>query len=181
MHRALFLIGGLLLYCVLQHSASVSGQDAPKKLPPQLVALIKGSADDFIKQFDKKKQGYLTKDDVPPFLAANFDKFDTNKDGKLDKGEVERMLQVLRKRLEAGGPPAKGDGPPLKGPGGLTGKSLADFDVLDKKADGRITRDMVKGTIYESLFDTIDTNKDGKIDRKEFEAYIKKAIEKDKK
>jgi hypothetical protein len=172
--RRLLLFIVLVFSCLsLEQAALVSSQEQPKKLPPQLAALAKGTADDFIKQFDKKKQGFLTKEDLPPGLAPLFEKFDSNGDGKLDKAEVERLLQALRKRLEAEGAATKGVG--------VTGKSLADFDVLDKKATGRISRDMVKGTPYEALFDLIDTNKDGQIDRKEFEAYIKKVTEKDKK
>ena len=40
--------------------------------------------------------------------------------------------------------------------------------------DGRLTREELKGTIYADHFDEIDTNKDGKIDPKEFRAYLKK-------
>jgi Ca2+-binding EF-hand superfamily protein len=152
-------------------SSPTSAQDAPKKVSPKVLELIKGSADDFIKEFDKGKKGYLTKEDVPPLIAANFAKFDTNGDGKLDKKEVEQMLVALRKRLaDQGGAPAT-----------VTGKSMADFDALDKKADGRITREMVKGTPYETVFDEIDTNKDGKLDRKEFAAWLKKQVDKEKK
>jgi Ca2+-binding EF-hand superfamily protein len=37
----------------------------------------------------------------------------------------------------------------------------------------------VEGTPIASIFDEIDTNKDGKIDRREFEAYYKKKLPKD--
>jgi Ca2+-binding EF-hand superfamily protein len=167
MARLLLLPALLVLCLVLGPSLPGDAQEPKKGLPPQFAALVKGSADEFIKQFDKKKQGYLTKEDMPPFLTQAFPKFDLNNDGKLDKKEVEAMLQVLRQRLAT------------EGSGGL-GKGMADFDVLDKKADGRITRDMVKGTAYEKIFDEIDTNKDGKLDRQEFEAYVKKQADKDK-
>jgi Ca2+-binding EF-hand superfamily protein len=49
-----------------------------------------------------------------------------------------------------------------------------DFDALDLNADGRLTRQELKGTRFAEVFEQIDTNKDGKIDRKEFEAYLKK-------
>ena len=37
-----------------------------------------------------------------------------------------------------------------------------------------LTPDELKGTPFAEHFDEIDTNKDGKIDRKEFEAYLRK-------
>ena len=67
-----------------------------------------------------------------------------------------------------GGKPGAG-GPAAQGP---------DFDALDKNADGRLTRDELKGTPYADKFEEIDTNKDGKIDKKEFAAYLKKQAEK---
>ncbi len=53
-----------------------------------------------------------------------------------------------------------------------------DFDALDLNADGRLTRDELKGTPYADKFDAMDTNKDGKIDRKEFAAYFRREAEK---
>src|SRR5436305_1094404 len=50
----------------------------------------------------------------------------------------------------------------------------------DKDADGRLTRDELKGTPWADRFDDIDANKDGKIDRKEFEAYLKRQEERKK-
>ncbi len=85
-------------------------QNDPKKLSPALINLINGSAEHFIKRFDRNKDGYLTKDELPPRLAAVFDKFDANSDDKLDKKEVQEMLVVLRRRLSInpGAPAAPG-------------------------------------------------------------------------
>src|SRR5207245_508188 len=93
-------------------------------------------------------------------LASNFDRLDTNKDGYLDRQE---LLRAIRMGLLGGGRPGGGDGRPG-----------VDFDALDKNADGRLTRQELKGTPYFDKFDDIDTNKDGKIDPKEFAAYLKK-------
>jgi len=58
------------------------------------------------------------------------------------------------------------------------GRDPTDFDALDHNADGRLTREELKGTPYYEQFDKIDTNKDGKIDKKEFEKYLRKQGEK---
>ena len=102
-------------------------------------------------------------------LAEAFDRIDTNKDGFLDKEELRRMATRML-AMGGGGP----------GPGGRPGPRGPDFDAFDKDADGRITRDEAKGTPVEALFDQMDTNKDGKVSKKEFEAYYRQLAEKEK-
>jgi Ca2+-binding EF-hand superfamily protein len=217
-------------------------KDQPKALAPAMAELIKGSSEAFIKHFDKNKDGFLTKSELPPRFAGQFDYWDMNGDGKLDKKEVDEMLFVLRRRFgfeaatanrpevermiqnlltqmdtnkdgkiskqeargrlaenfdqldtnkdgfldkqelrpvavrmlaNQGGGPGRGNQPTP-----ATEKPRPDFDALDRDADGRLTRDELRGTVWADLFDQIDTNKDGKIDRKEFEAYLKKEAEK---
>ena len=224
-----------------QVAAQKPAQQANPQVPPGLAPLLKGTADDFIKQFDKDKKGYVAKKDLPPRMAGLFDRADTNQDGKLDHKEVAQLLDTLRRRYgvetpaaqpavskeevervvdqllarmdtnkdgkisrqEAKGPLARNfdqydtnkDGfldkeelrrvarqfltnqqrnPGGRPPGTTPAANEPDFDALDRNADGRLTRDELKGTPFYDHFDEIDTNKDGKIDRKEFEAYLRK-------
>jgi Ca2+-binding EF-hand superfamily protein len=235
----------LVSLCVVAGFAGPADDKAQKqKVPPAFAKLIQGSPEDFIKRFDKNKDGYLTKDELPPRLERLFDRVDANGDGKLDKKEVAQMQAILRRQLgleaekkpanpqqverivanllqrmdtnkdgkisrdEAKGPLAKnfdlldtnkdgyldkaelrraaermlaaGAGGPGQGatPPNIPAKPVPDFDALDHNADGRLTRDELKGTPFADKFDQIDTNKDGKIDRKEFLAYLKKEAEK---
>lgn len=239
--RRLLLLPLAISVVVLTASGQVPDKGAPKKKGAPSAELLKGNADDLLKRLDKNKDGYLTKDELPPRLAERFAELDRNGDGKLDKKEVEAMFQVLRKM--AGDAPSKGPERPeverrvnemlerldtnkdgkiskdeAKGPlaenfdrvdtnkdgyldkselraaaarmlgmqKGAPGKgvpngSRPDFDALDKDADGRLTKDELKGTPYFDRFDDLDTNKDGKIDRKEFQAYLKKQDEKKEK
>jgi Ca2+-binding EF-hand superfamily protein len=251
MCRCLLLIGMTFVLVGIGFAADQDSakKDENKQVPPFVTLLLKEGADNFIKRFDKNKDGVLTKDEVPPGLAKIFERVDTNHDGKLDQREIEQLLQVMRQRFgenkkpeqspnknpnknpppnnpqvekmverlleqmdtnkdgkisrseakgklaeffeqldtnkdgyldkeelhraaarfvaNQGGAPAQAKTPP-RGP---------EFDDLDKNADGRLTRDELKGTALAEHFDEIDTNKDGKIDRKEFEAYQKKQAE----
>jgi Ca2+-binding EF-hand superfamily protein len=235
MRHSLALATLLALFSLLGKDGQAADKAEPKKGPQALAELVKGSPDDFIKHFDKNNDGFLTKDELPPFLAALFEKSDLNRDGKLDRKEVEAMLQVLRTRLgDAKGRPARPDVEKVvdqilaqmdtnkdgkiskaeakgqiaenfdrldtnkdgfldrvelrqmamrflenQGRGGPGGRpSGPDFDALDRDADGRLTREELKGTPYYDKFDEIDTNKDGQIDRKEFTAWLKKQAEK---
>jgi Ca2+-binding EF-hand superfamily protein len=210
---------------------------ADKDDPPRGPDWIKLTPEEFLKRFDKNKDGVLTKDELPPGLARNFDRYDRNGDGKLDAREVAQMLETAKRF--AGDKPAPrpgGDGPPAErrvadvfermdtnkdgkiskeeaknviaqnfdridankdgfidkgelrrfvarnmaagGGPGRGGSGGPDFDAMDRNADGRLTREELKGTQFADRFDEIDTNKDGKIDKKEFAAYLKKQAEK---
>jgi Ca2+-binding EF-hand superfamily protein len=236
MYRVLAVTCVLLLGCAFAGAGGADKGDPKKKAA--LAEALKGSADDFIKRYDKNGDGFLTKDELPPFAAKFFEKADTNGDGMLDRKEVEGLLKVLRQQfgMAPGAAPtpadvdrvvekllaqfdtnkdgqisrneAKGrlaeifdqfdinkDGfldrnelrqvarrflsAPKGGPKGpFGGPQPPDFDALDRNADGRLTRDELKGTPFEAVFDQIDTNRDGQIDRREFEAYLRKQAKK---
>ncbi|HEV3203548.1 MAG TPA: EF-hand domain-containing protein [Gemmataceae bacterium] len=139
-------------------------QDPKKKgdsqgIPPILAELMKGSADDFIKRFDKNQKGYIKKEDFPPRLAEMFKRADNNNDGKLDKKEVEDLLLALRKQYGVQ-------------PSGAVSKDEVEkvvnqiLERMDSNKDGKISRDEARGLIAMN-FDELDLNKDGFLDRAE--------------
>jgi Ca2+-binding EF-hand superfamily protein len=123
---------------------------------------------DVFERMDTNKDGKISKEEAKNLIAQNFDRIDANKDGYIDKDELRRWVAQTMAMGPGGG----------FGRGGLGGPAGPDFDALDKNADGRLTREELKGTPFEEKFDEIDTNKDGKIDKKEFAAYLKKQAEK---
>jgi Ca2+-binding EF-hand superfamily protein len=222
-----------------------AGDPPPKKkLPPAIAAALKSTPEEFLKLYDKNKDGVLTLDEMPPALVKAFARYDANGDGKLDRAEVAQLLKGVRALVaqqEKGPAPAQvealvdkllaqfdtnKDGKISKaeakgrlaesfaqfdtnkdgyldrkelqaaaarllaGPKGGFGKGGfgkggfgkggggPDFDALDRNADGRLTRDEVRGSPLEKLFDEIDTNRDGRISRAEFEEYLEKSAKK---
>jgi Ca2+-binding EF-hand superfamily protein len=160
--RCLFAVAAI---CLTGEPAFVWGDEtktAAKPVPAGLARLIQGSTEDFVRHFDKNKDGYLTRDELPPRLARAFNQFDRNGDGKLDRQEVDKMLQVLRQRLGlSNGLPAAGKG------GGSPQQMVARMlQRMDTNKDGKISREEARGPLAKN-FDLIDTNKDGYLDREE--------------
>ena len=228
----MFGVMGILSLVTLTQ-AQTQDKKPPKKLPPFIMEMLKQGPDEFLKQFDKNKDGLLQKDELPPFLQKAFDKVDRNTDGALNREEVTQLLQIAQ-QFVPGQFPGKGGGveaiidgllkqfdtdtdgkiskAEAKGriadgfdkldqnrDGGLDRKELRviaqsmadakggpgggfgappDFDALDKNADGRLTKEELKGTPWLASFADIDANNDSRLDRREFEAYLRKTVEK---
>ena len=52
----------------------------------------------FFDEFDKNKDGYITKDELPQSLRYCFDKIDTNKDGKISRDELRKGAAYFHPR-----------------------------------------------------------------------------------
>jgi Ca2+-binding EF-hand superfamily protein len=121
-------------------------------------------------RIDTNGDGFIDKTEAAKFprLAARFDELDKNKDGKLSKDEVPfltHMGGMGRMRFHRSGP--MGRGGMMRGGEGF----LAKFDT---NKDGRISRDEAKASKRLSEnFDKLDVNKDGFIDKADFEVRMK--------
>lgn len=138
---------------------------------PQIDRLVQNMLD----RFDTNKDGKISKAEAKGNLAENFDRLDTNKDGFLDRDELRSAARVMAANM------AKGDNAK---PGANANRqaniaAAKDFDALDRNADGRLSREELKGTEFADHFEEMDTNKDGTIDHKEFRAYLKKKANKE--
>lgn len=166
MGRLLALSLCLAAAAVMTSSLSAADKDEPKKTPPAVVELLKGTPEEFIKRFDKNKDGYLTKDELPPRLAQGFDRADTNGDGKLDRKEVAEMLKVLRRRA---GIDTKGTATETKTPAANPDVErivAAQLERMDTNKDGKISKAEARGPLADN-FDRLDENKDGFLDKDE--------------
>ncbi|HLJ95749.1 MAG TPA: EF-hand domain-containing protein [Gemmataceae bacterium] len=172
MHRsltcALVLTGTLAMLSGLGAAdQDPPNKDAPKKVPPAVTELLKSTPEDFIRRFDKNKDGFLSKDELPPFLAAIFERADANGDGKLDRNELAALQGLLRRRFAQ--PAAR----PASALDPMVERQVDNFLArMDSNKDGKISRAEAKNRLAAS-FDVLDTNKDGFLDRNE----LRRAVE----
>jgi hypothetical protein len=67
--------------------------------------------------FDTSGEGKITKEMLPERMHTLFEKGDKNKDGVLDRAEIERLAKE-EARQPPPGPRGRGQGPPPPGRGG---------------------------------------------------------------
>jgi Ca2+-binding EF-hand superfamily protein len=158
MHRSATAFVALLLL-VAGAPGQTADRPAPKKPGPAMARWMKSTPDKILKQDDKDGDGYLSRDEVPPFLRLRFDQADLNKDGKLDRKEIAAVVRRLRQRygLEPPLPPA--DSPAVQA-------VLERILRQDADKDGKISRAEARGALADN-FDKLDVNKDGYLDRSE--------------
>jgi Ca2+-binding EF-hand superfamily protein len=171
MKKTLALV--LVLFVTTQKTSAADEKPAKKKEPdnPQVERIVQNMLD----RFDTNKDGKISKEEAKGKLAENFDRLDVNKDGFLDKDELRRAARVMVANQAKGENAKPGPNPNRQ----ANIAAAKDFDALDRNADGRLSREELKGTEFADHFDEMDTNKDGTIDQKEFRTYLKKKAEKE--
>lgn len=136
----------------------------------------------FFKDFDKNKDGYLQRDELPPAYRSAFGHIDKNKDGKISREELTEGIAFLH---------------PRRRPSDLVYIliEMSDFDddchrevqrayetlrSLDTNKDGKIDeseikagRERIVANRVKFLFDQLDADKDGKISREEAKGRIR--------
>jgi len=171
MYRLVLLALSIVLISTVYDPLHADDQNKKKgqnKNPQAQAWLLTATPEQFIKRFDKNNDGFLTKDELPPRLAAAFDRADQNGDGKLDVDEIGQMLEVLRRNIKANANKSAG---PAKNPD--IERRVADvFNRLDTNNDGKISRQEAQGP-FSKNFDQIDRNKDGFLDKEE----VRQALE----
>lgn len=77
----------------------------------------------FLEQNDANKDGKLSGDEIPERMRQNLARIDTNKDGEVDRAELEAMARNFGQGRGEGGPRGPGEGGPRRqgGPGDAPG------------------------------------------------------------
>jgi Ca2+-binding EF-hand superfamily protein len=138
--------------------------------------------DAFIAEYDRDKDGSLSKDEMPDWLHSNFARLDANKDGKISKDELSKGTAYLQQRRRPSDVV-------------IVLIEMSDCDEgcaeeiqrayeflykLDKNKDGKLDADEVKAgrerafaERTDSLIKRLDADKDGKISKKEARGLVK--------
>src|SRR5262249_41126517 len=135
--KRVVILGGVALLLAGGRGAAQTKDDKapPEELPPAQKVEEVGGGD--LKLMDAAKDGKTSRAEAKGRFADGFDRADLNKDGYLDREELRKVAQfVLAMQKDGGGKAA----PP------------ADFDALDKNADGRLSPDELKGTPWAARF-----------------------------
>jgi len=150
----------LILPLVLVGGLVAIGKAAPKEDRKEEAKKDEGKGrrlidvDAFLAEYDRNKDGSLSKEEVPEWLRYNFARIDTNKDGKLSKSELEKGVAYLHQRRRPSDVVAV----------------LVEMSDCDECCVEELQH------VYETLR-KLDTNKDGKIDTEELKAGRKQIVE----
>lgn len=121
---------------------------------------LDGIVPQLLQRMDKNMDGKIAKSEAEGRLAETFTQVDRNSDGFLDRTE----LTALAARFAP-----SGDRPMAFG-----GVQSMDFDALDKDANGRLSPQEAANTALGRNFSEIDSDRDGQLSRREYEAFNRK-------
>jgi len=122
-----------------------------------------------LRRFDGNKDGRVTKDEFLAEVRRNFAEMDLNNDGRITDDDLPPMMRGRGVLSGTGQGPMMGRGPRGMGP-------MAWLRDADANKDGVITLDEAVAAA-EKRFATLDRSKDGVIEKADFEALRKEAVD----
>ena len=130
------------------------------------------SPEQLLNLWDKNKDGFVDKEELPAQIQPFFEQFDRDGNGKLDVKELGQLLETLKKRRsqqDAQQGKAKGKN------NNVDSEVDALLRRLDTNKDGKISRDEAAGRPLAKAFSQLDKNKDGYLDRIELIPWAQRA------
>jgi Ca2+-binding EF-hand superfamily protein len=160
--RALF---ALSLVGILGTAPALAAAPEGESAKGKKHGFMKGKGwDTFMSRFDTNKDGKVARDE---FLGQQpgFDRVDTNKDGTVTADEASAAKEAIQKHASQ--------------KGGQANKGRKNFiERFDADKDGKVSRDEFTAGRTKG-FEAMDKNKDGVLEKAEFEAKAKDAAAKD--
>jgi len=168
------LLGGTVL-------AQDRGEPAPAPRPG--AAPPRGfNPDRFFQQYDRNKDGYLERNELPEPLREQFEAFDANRDGRISREELQRgMASITPKRQPSDMIYVLIEMSDCED--GCTAEVQRAYDILrrlDTNKNGKIDPDELKDgrerlikARVNALFKDLDANQDGRISREEARGQIR--------
>jgi len=183
------LLGLVAVLGLLNRGPTLAAPGDPKA-PPKTSSTagpLTFNVDAFLRDHDKNKDGYLTRDELPADLRPRFSQLDTNKDGKISREELQKGILHLQPRRRASDlvfvliemSDCDAD---------CQGEVQRAYDILrklDTNKNGKIDPHELKAMREElvqrrldHLFKQLDTNKDGRISRDEARGQVREDFDK---
>jgi len=160
--------------------------DEPKGRPPadkSAKAAPEWDVDEFIKDYDKDKDGMLSREELPERFRHNFARIDTDKDGKLSRDELCKGAAFLHSRrrpsdvlfhLVEMSDCEEGCAEEIQ-------RIYAFLRKMDTDKDGKIgaeelkaAREGLAGARADRIIKELDADRDGKISREEAKGQIRR-------
>ncbi len=168
---ALFLVAS----CLLIATTVPSGWTQPPWSQPggkgkKKAATLEEKAEWDFKKRDKNGDGFLDRTEATGKLRDEFDRWDENRDGKIDFAEYRKHLLIrTQEKMEKA---AQKLAPALNGSEEFDLQAQQEFTKRDKNRDGFLDPKESPGSLRDE-FDRWDTNRDGKIDLAEYKNYLR--------
>lgn len=113
---------------------------------------------------DANGDGKLSGDELPERMKPMLERSDANRDGFLDREELQAMASQRLQQPGQGGP--EGGRPPGGNPGEFFGQMM---ERADQNKDGKLSGDELPPFLREQM-EALDKNKDGGVDREELQS-----------
>jgi len=185
MHRFLVLaVPALVLLLAGSGTEAKDRPDAPARRADQTHTTGPQSfnAADFLREYDRNKDGFLSRDELPRWMRHHFQRLDVNKDGKISKEELEKGERYVRRHrpsdvmfvLVEMSDCDECSLEELQRVYEMLRKMDRNHNGVLELAELKAAREALGKERVDEIFEDLDANKDGKISKDEARGQLKK-------